>query len=233
MFEFLQKSFLWEALDSGLLDDLDQKVSYQLKTAQDLRIYHALKGCSDQRIAEIGGGDSRILRKLAEKNRCFNIEKFEGRNAGPDAEIQIEGVENVSAYIGSFDDSLQPESFDIVFSISVVEHIKEDSLEDFRDDMLRILRAGGLFLHAIDMYIQNEPTEYAASRLDLYKRIFMENDSVMPLNPIAACKPIFETSMVSNPDNILYGWNLYAPHLSELRQHSQNVSLIAGGRKKG
>ena len=231
MFGFLQKKFLWEALDSGLLDELDRKLSYQLKTAQDLWVYSALRDCRDKRIAEIGGGDSRVLPKLAKRNQCFNIEKFEGRNAGPGREIAIEGVENILSYVGSFDDSIPSESFDVVFSISVVEHIENALIDAFREDALRILRVGGVFYHAIDMYIQNSPTDYANSRLDSYLKFLTGNDNVEPLGPIDAREAKFETSMVSNPDNILHGWNLYAPHLSELRQISQNVCLVVGGRK--
>ena len=231
MFGFLQKKFLWEALDSGLLGELDQKLSYQLKTAQDLWAYSALRNCRGMRIAEIGGGDSRILRKLAQSNQCFNIEKFEGRNAGPGREIAIEGVENILSYVGSFDSSIPSESFDVIFSISVVEHIDNESIGDFRKDALRMLKIGGVFYHAIDMYIQNEPTDYASSRMDSYLKFLTEDGNVEPLEPIAKREAKFETSMVSNPDNILHSWNLYAPHLSELRQVSQNVCLVVGGRR--
>lgn len=230
MFDFLRKEFLWRALDAGYLDKLDNKISYQLKTAQDLSIYEILRDKENLDIAEIGGGNSRILRRLAQKNRCVNIEKFEGLNAGPGREIVIEGVRNLHAYIGDFDECVPEEGFDVAFSVSVVEHIEDDGLEDFYSDVLRILKPGGLFLHAIDMYVQNEPMEYAAKRLSSYRRM-LDDDRVKPLGEVREVIARFDCSMVSNPDNIMHGWNLYAPHLSELRQLSQNVSLIIGGVK--
>ncbi len=230
MFDFLRKEFLWRALDAGFLEELDQKLSYQLKTAQDLSIYNFLRDREGLDIAEIGGGSSRILRRLARKNRCVNIEKFEGRNAGPDREVEIEGVRNIKAYIGDFDPSVPEAVFDVAFSVSVVEHVVDERLEAFHEDLLRTLKPGGVFLHAIDMYVQNEPTEHAAKRLSAYRGM-LDGERVAPLGEVREVEAKFDCSMVSNPDNIMHGWNLYAPHLSELRQVSQNVSVIIGGVK--
>jgi len=230
MFDFLRKDFLWKALDAGYLDELDRKISYQLKNAQDLAIYEKFRDKENLDIAEIGGGSSRILRQLARKNRCVNIEKFEGLNAGPDREVVIEGVRNIHAYVGDFDEAIHDDSFDAVYSVSVVEHIVEDRLGEFHDDMLRILKSGGVFFHAIDMYVKDASMEYAENRLSAY-RSMVEDDRVRPFGVVKDVAAVFECSMVSNPDNIMHGWNLYAPHLSELRQSSQNVSVIVGGIK--
>ena len=56
------------------------------------------------------------------------------------------------AYIGSFDKDLPDAYFDLVFSISVVEHINEgdDVLQNILNDIDRVLKPGGYSVHCID-----------------------------------------------------------------------------------
>lgn len=232
MFDFVRKRDIWDACDKGYLEELKSKnISYQLKNAQDLAIYRLVRDLRGLDVAEIGGGDSRILERVALNNRCTNIEKFEGKHFGPAGEIQLHGVRNINCYVGDFDSSIQDESFDLVFSISVVEHVPTENLDDFLRDSLRILRPGGRFLHAIDAYVQDNPTSYVLDRFDRYRRWVTEYDGISATGPVFVGEFRFTTDMISNPDNILYGWNKQVPSLSEVRAVSQNVSLLVGGMK--
>lgn len=232
MFKFTQKKEIWDACDKGYLKELKAgNISYQLKTAQDLSIYRLIRDCSGLKIGEIGGGNSRILEKLAEKNTCYNIEKFEGRDQGPGKEVLLKNVTNISAYIGEFSHDIQNEFFDLVFSISVVEHITTENLDNFFRDSLRILKPGGVFIHAIDMYLTSEPSEYTLERYRHYMQWVSQNEATRPLGFVTDRYPLFDPTMVSNPDNILYGWNSLAPSLAQLRVNAQNVSLLVAGSK--
>jgi SAM-dependent methyltransferase len=232
MFKFTQKKEIWDACDKGYLKELKAaNISYQLKTAQDLSIYRLIRDCAGLKIGEIGGGNSRILEKLAEQNTCFNIEKFEGRDQGPGQEIKLRNVSNISAYIGEFSDDIQEQTFDLIFSISVVEHIATEELENFFRDSLRILKPGGVFIHAIDMYLTAEPSEYTRDRYRRYMQWVSQNAATRPLGFVTDAYPLFNPTMISNPDNILYGWNTLAPSLAELRTNAQNVSLLVSGSK--
>lgn len=233
MFDFIRKKDIWAACDRGLLAKLDNKISYQLKIAQDLAILSHLHESTGLVIGEIGGGDSRILRQLAMNNRCFNIEKFEGKHLGPTGVVTIGNVNIIDAYVGEFDNKIPDSYFDKVFSISVVEHVETLNLSDFFRDTLRVLKPNGLFIHAIDMYLKDEPSAYDLERFDIYKRWILDNRSVMPMGKIYDGPPIFSTDMASNPDNILYQWNTLAPSLSDLRFRAQSVSLMVGGIKTG
>jgi hypothetical protein len=53
--------------------------------------------------------------------------------------------------------------------VSVVEHVPTQGLESFFQDGLRILKRGGLWLHAIDIYITDEPSAYWNSRYEAYR----------------------------------------------------------------
>lgn len=233
MFDFIRKKELWQACDKGYLDELKSKnISYQLKHAQDLAIYQHVRDLSGLDIAEIGGGNSRILERLAKHNQCFNVEKFEGRDLGPTGPVELQNVRNVNAYVGDFSSALADCSFDLVFSISVVEHVETTKLDAFFEDSMRILRHGGQFLHAIDMYIAEEPLAYALDRFDRYRRWITDSSHVRPMGAVYPGPLRFATDMVSNPDNILYGWNSLVPSLHDVREQSQSVSLIIGAHKQ-
>lgn len=233
MFEFITKKPIWTLCDKGYLDELQaDKISYQLKTAQDLVCYMYLRDLTGLKIAEIGGGNSRILQRLAINNHCYNIEKFEGVGLGPQKEVCLRNVTNIGAYVGDFSGLLKANQFDIVFSISVVEHVTTDKLDSFFRDFLRILRPGGMFLHAIDMYIEEEPSAYWKERFAIYRSWMHNNSSVEPLGTIYNGTLQFRHEMITNPDNIMYTWNALAPDLRHLREKAQNVSLLIGGKKK-
>ena len=232
VFRFIKKRDVWKAIDTGKLDEIDVRTQYELKVAQDLVVYSHISGSKNMRIAEIGGGKSRIIRQLAKQNECVNIDRFEGLGSGPQSEVIIRGVKNIKEYIGDFSHYIKDEFFDIIFSISVVEHVDMEKLDDFFEDSIRVLRIGGNFIHAIDIYVSETPTAYQQERYERYKKLVsgrsdircFENEEVPPFR--------FTSDMASNPDNIMYGWRKFAPKLHELRKEAQGVSLLIGGTKK-
>ena len=230
MFDFIRKDLLWSAWDAGHGKELGGG-HYHLKTAQDLGVYQSLRDLSGQTIAEIGGGDSRILRRISRNNECFNIEKFEGGDGGPAEEIVIPNVKNIKVFLGENSDLLPKEKFDVVFSVSVIEHIPDGQLQSFFDDGLRILKHGGLWLHAIDMYIPNEPNEVQTSRYEKYRK-WIDDQRVSPVAEVFRGPLRFSCDMASNPDQTMYNWGTTAPALINLRKRSQSVSILLAGRKK-
>jgi hypothetical protein len=233
MFEFINKNTIWDICDKGFLQELDEKkISYQLKTAQDLVCYNYLRDKSGLKIAEIGGGNSRILQQLGKKNNCYNIEKFEGIGLGPTQEIHLKNVKNINAYVGEYDKSIPSDYFDIIFSISVIEHVTTENLNNFFYDSLRILKSGGTFLHAVDLYLEEEPSYYWKERFQIYRGWIHNHATVTPTSTIFNGPLKFTPDMCTNPDNIMYSWNTLAPTLRQLRAKSQNVSILIGGKKR-
>lgn len=133
MLRFVNKKELWELFDIGVHDLLVAPPfsTYQLKSAQDMISMGLLKDMSGKSIAEIGGGDSRLLPHLAKNNTVFNIDPSEGADNGPSRPATQAGVENILCNIGDSRDYIKDQSFDIVFSISVVEHVTTNKLPDF------------------------------------------------------------------------------------------------------
>ena len=61
----------------------------------------------------------------------------------------------VRGLLGSSLPELPDQSFDLVFSISVIEHVPPEAKNNFYKDMFRILKPGGFIAHSIDI-----PDEY-------------------------------------------------------------------------
>lgn len=231
MFDFVRKNFLWEAWDNRLDAALAKHSAFHLKSIQDLAVFAHLKNLTGKTIAEIGGGDSRILRTLAGSNTCFNVEKFEGNDGGPATQIKIPGVTNVLTYLGENSPELCDNSFDAVFSVSVIEHVPDDALAAFFTDGLRILKPGGLWLHAIDLYIEDNVPVSSQKRVDAY-RAWIQDSRVQPKGEIFAGPVRFTCDMATNPDNTMYSWGKISPKLIPLRQRAQSVSIILAATKK-
>lgn len=230
MLDIIRKPFLWQAWDQNLGKDL-KEVTFHLKSIQDLAVFSLLRELKHKEIAEVGGGVSRILPFLAKSNRCSNIEKFGGLGGGPKKENKIKGVVNVHCFLGEYSSELADASFDAVFSVSVVEHVPNDQLGDFFKDGVRILKPGGLWLHAIDLYLEDEASSHQISRYEIYKS-WVNNDYMTPVGEVFSGPLSFSCDMATNPDNVMYQWGRVAPKLTPLRQRAQSVSVIAAGIKR-
>lgn len=205
---------------------------HQLKVTQDAWVLSMLGDTSGRRLAEAGGGTSRVLERLKAGNECWNIDKFEGVGQGPQGVPHVKGVKVVPAYLGDFDPRLPDEHFDAVFSISVVEHVPGDRLGPFMRDCARILKPGGLLLHAIDLYLFDRPS--GLDRVDHYRTVHEREG--LPLDwvepPRVDRDLTFSCAFASNADYTMYRWNQIVPALRATRESAQSVSLKAAWRKR-
>jgi SAM-dependent methyltransferase len=231
VFDFIRKRLVWDAWDNGLADEIGEPPRFQLKSMQDLAVYLHLREMTGKQIAEVGAGNSRLLPTLAVANTCVAVEKFEGDARGPTKENVLPNVRNVSAYLGEADPELASGSFDVVFSISVVEHVRTENLDAFHRDQLRILKPGGMFLHAIDVYLEDEPAAHHVRRFEAYRDWVASTDGVAPLGSVYQGPYRFSCDLATNPDDLMYHWGQVAPALIGLRQVAQSASLLVAGRK--
>ena len=148
------------------LDNYDIKVygkkvdpgNCDLKNYQDLLVFsflvHNLP--ENAKILEVGGADSRILSYFKDKYECWNIDKLEGLGFGM-TDVKSRGYTLVKDYMGEFNKELKDEYFDLVFSISALEHVPNDDpkvLKNVTDDINRVLKPGGLSMHCFDVILQ-------------------------------------------------------------------------------
>lgn len=125
-----------------------------LKVYQDLFLFSYIKQniIKGSKLLEIGGGSSRILNYFKNEYECWNIDKLEGIGHGP-KEIDSTGCRLVLDYMGNFNDELPDNYFDLIFSISTLEHVPLGETEIYKNilkDINRVLKPGGYSLHCVD-----------------------------------------------------------------------------------
>ena len=223
MFDIINKRELFEWWDKGYAD----KAKWDLKAIQDAWAWSILKDSKGLRIAEVGGGKPRVLAKLAEHNTCINIDKLEGVGQGPKAETAIEGITTIKAYLGDFDPRLEDISFDVIFSLSVLEHVADDDFNRCFADMARILKPGGRMLHAIDVYLDLDKNDRERHRFELYLNAAKAaNTNLQWLEPpVVDANALFKTTYAHNSAQQLANWNRLAPSIRDVRERTMNCSI--------
>jgi hypothetical protein len=128
-----------------------------LKVYQDYLTYCFIRNNIPRgsKILEVGGGDSRILKYFSSEHECWNIDKYEGLGNGP-VGFTSPDYKIVYDFIGSFNPALPGGHFDLVFSISALEHTPDDSLvrSALAEDIERVLKPGGFSFHCLDIVLR-------------------------------------------------------------------------------
>lgn len=222
MLKFIKKKEFFEWLDSKVANRADQT----LKGIQDAWILSQIGDTKGKKIAEIGGGNSRTLEKLVKKNQCWNIDKFEGAGAGPKNWRGSSKIKVIKSFMGDFSENLEDEFFDIVYSVSVIEHVPTDRIGDFFRDVARILKPGMLLYSAIDLYLGDEPMPGATQRLNAYLNASIDGTGLEFLEaPEVSPEEGFSCAYATNSDITMNVWNKVAPDLRGVRETCQSVSL--------
>lgn len=235
MFDVITKREYWGWLDAGTA-----KPSISaLKQIQDTYILSHLSKMSGKKILEIGGGDSRVIRHLEQKNECWMIDKFDGKHGGPKGIPSYNSVKIINGYMGEFSDNIPDNYFDVVFSISVVEHIPKSHLIAAFLDMARVLKTGATTIHAIDVYLHDAPADndfyrYQQDRILTYGSLQSVNSKDLAWVAPPAIKQNLHASArhAVNGVDVLYGWNKSAPTLAAHRAETISASLKLELRKK-
>jgi SAM-dependent methyltransferase len=228
MLKFIKKKDIWNIINSNDIPPELLKRIYNLKTVQDIVAYDFLNKLENKVVAECGGGNSRVLPLLSQNNTCFNIDKFLGVGNGP-TKAKKEKYDIIDCYVGESDGIINDNSFDYLFSVSVLEHIHHEKLNNFFGDCARIVRPNGVMVHLIDMYIGDYPqneNKYLKSYLGAFNELFD------PLSQIELSSPrdlVFSCEFATNPDNIMNEWNNMVPQLKHIRESQQSCSLILAG----
>lgn len=233
MYHYITKKEYFSALDEPeIYAALKNTENFGLKHCQDACVLQQLFDLKPGNVAEVGGGISRTLPALAAKGwQCWNIEPFEGVGNGP-RKCHQAGINHVGAYLGRFSPKLQNNSFDAVYSISVIEHVPDSDMHAFFEDMFRILKPGGCAWHAIDVYLRDETDPSVDSR---NRRVFYAalEAGFISVKDEACPEAAFHCAFATNPDLVMRQWNRSVPALTPKRAVSQSVSLLLGLRKPG
>lgn len=231
MLRFITKDEYWVAEDEGFLDKVTYDPEYwHIKQIQDTMTLKYIGASDGLNIVETGGGSSRTLPMLSKFNTCINVDELKGEDGGPKEGVDADNVTHIYAKVGETQDRIPDASQDIVYSISVVEHIPMGALPGFYADISRMLKPGGQMIHLIDCYLRapGEDNSYEVTRRKGYLEAF-STPGLKPYdeNDILAEGDIgFHPSLASNPDRIMNMWNQSAPSLRPDRLVSQGCTWV-------
>lgn len=77
------------------------------------------------------------------------------------------GIRNVGVFLGEYTWAIEDSIVDVPFSISLIEDIPSEDCGDFFQARLRMLKSGGLMLHAIDLYVGATEERPQPARIDM------------------------------------------------------------------
>lgn len=228
MFSVISKEEYWNWRDAGVVST----GRGSLKDIQDAFAFFHLKDLKGARICEIGGGHSRVLPQLAQHNECWNVDRLEGQGGGPTNPPLQKGVRLVRAFMGEFSDQLPDDYFDVVFSISVVEHIPSESYPQSIRDATRVLKPGGFLRYAIDAYLLDADDNSrfrdqlrARMRLYLQTPVFADGRLAWVKPPAIDENIAASATHACNSVDVLHTWNAMFPGLRKLRETGTSCSL--------
>jgi SAM-dependent methyltransferase len=136
------------------------------------------------RLLEIGGGLPLVAGMLAELDyQVTLVDPYEGAGNGPtEYETYSQQFPHVKLVKSSFDSTLSgydKSSFDCIYSISVLEHISQEGIEEVFDGIRKFLKPGGLSIHCVDVVIQGDGTQ---SHENSFREIFYKQKQLQEPN---------------------------------------------------
>lgn len=175
-----------------------------LKNVQRPWAVKAVLGCiaPPARVLEIGGGEpvvSGVLRELGYEG--ILVDPYDGLDNGPrDFERCVElfpHVQIVRDYFGDDMADFAPESFDVIFSVSVLEHIPHRPLTSFFSGVAKYLRPGGHSIHCFDFVAQGPGNEHAFenARYILEQQKRLDDDGSDPAATLREMIPQFTNDL--------------------------------------
>jgi hypothetical protein len=154
-------------------------VSQDLKDVQRPWMLKAILGRIPRggRLLEIGAGEpwvADILQRL--RYEVWIVDPYDGSGNGPDAyEAFMAQCPNLHFIRDCFSGrltELTPQTFDCIYSISVLEHLGSDGLIQVAGGIHKFLKSTGLTLHAVDHVQRGNGADSHLCNLRLMSRLF-------------------------------------------------------------
>jgi SAM-dependent methyltransferase len=129
-------------------------------------VYQAIQPRQGLRVLEIGGGLSGLQFVVARSgSEVHNVDPFVdygggAYNSGPQkrhTQLNRSFKTDVKLHTSTLPDANITGSFDVIFSVSTVEHIPQDALVDTLTAARRILNPGGRIILTVDLFLNLEP----------------------------------------------------------------------------
>ena len=105
-------------------------------------------------LLEVGAGCNLFFsQQLGKDHEYWIVDEpgFYDRKKFKQANSRRDNTHFVDSLLGKFSNRLKNDFFDIVFSVSVLEHIAQQEIDAVCEDMFRIVKPGGYIIHSLDI----------------------------------------------------------------------------------
>lgn len=105
-------------------------------------------------ILELGGGNNLFFdRRFGDSHEYWMLDRsgFYEAKTFQASQNKRKNTSFVDGLIGDFIEKLPNDYFDLVFSISVLEHVLYENIDNVCKDMYRVLKPGGYIVHSLDL----------------------------------------------------------------------------------
>lgn len=174
---------------------------WTLKGCEYLWLLSKLGGIGPQTVADVGSQASALPQFVGEQFDCeaWAVDKYDEQRVfakdrynelvdrlGYDPRERYGRVKYVNAFMGEFTKDLPDSYFDVVYSLSVLEHVDFPNMPDVFRDMDRILKPGGYLIHAVDLSIPLGKSRVIAEKFQPGKSEKATQLLQLPMGRIAA-----------------------------------------------
>lgn len=135
-----------------------------LKPLGYAHILNLIETYKPKTVLEVGHGSGTYLFQLFKENK--NIELWGLDSEVKDSSVSVEDLKNVREWnphvkfvdglLGTNVKELPDNYFDLVYSVSVIEHIPHEYLPSVFEETFRILKPGGIVSHSYDVYYNQD-----------------------------------------------------------------------------
>ena len=117
------------------------------------------------KLLEIGGGEPLVANALQKLGYDVTlVDPYDGSGNGPQAYAQYSRdyphIKIIKSYFGKDTPSLFENTFDCIFSISVLEHVPHPNLPDVFYGLSRFLKPGGCSIHCTDLVLAGHRADW-------------------------------------------------------------------------
>jgi len=154
------KEYAWDAKDTHLLTlkypgvIFPEGQAWGLKQMGNLFCIDRIQRSGARKILEVGAGFNLYFdRRLGAEYEYWMIDEAGFYEADVFAAAQKRRLHTrfVNGLLGEFSKDLSNEYFDVVFSVSVLEHLPLNRIDPACQDMFRLLKHGGYVVHSVDL----------------------------------------------------------------------------------
>ncbi len=207
-----------------------EKFRFGLKQLGTLYVFDWIARHKPRRVLEMGAGLSLYFDQAIGQHCDYwmvDDSGFYDAKAFADADAKRKNTTFASGLVGQKIDDLPANHFDLIFSISVLEHAPNNAIQPISDHMRQLLAPGGRIIHSLDL-----PIRLAPARAERWHRALVKSGFDVPdPKPWLRSDALINSSALMEPMHIVheyYGRSSGADAVAQHEWHNTTFMIDAG-----